>query len=37
LGTAAAETRTRQSEISSDQPTSGFERKDIKIPKVITS
>ena len=34
LGTAAA-TRKRQSGIRSDQPSSGFERKDIKIPKVM--
>ena len=34
LGTAAA-TRKRQRRIRSDQPSSGFERKDIKIPKVM--
>jgi hypothetical protein len=33
----AAATRTRQSGISSDRPSSKFEIKDIKIPKVITS
>ena len=34
LGTAAA-TRKRQRGIRSDQPSSGFERKDIKIQKVM--